>query len=52
MALEGYGRDDRSYYLRILKGRDLLGNLGLDERIIFKLILKTLCYYVNWIHLV
>jgi len=36
-----------------LKGRDLLGYLGLGGRVILKWILKEIgCEDVNWIHLV
>jgi hypothetical protein len=39
------------FYSEILKGRDHLGDLGIDRRITLKWILKKHVKGVDWIHL-
>jgi hypothetical protein len=41
----------RKLLSEIMKVRDRLRHAGVDERIIFKYILKIGCHGVNWIHL-
>jgi hypothetical protein len=39
------------FYLENLKGRDLLGDLGIDGKVIVRHLRKTGCKGVDWIHL-